>query len=153
MDEISRFLKDEADNFQSAVTTTEQLTYTGSFDPHLQPIVTLREGKAEKPLGMSAYAKQISPTGYDWGFYGAGPIALAHSLLAHQFGIPIADEYAWEFAKDIINHLHSDQPHLSGKQWEMSRAEVEDWREHTKGTLPGDDWKESYTDYLVEKYK
>lgn len=42
-----------------------------------------------QPLPMTDLAQRKSPSGFEWGFGGSGPAALAHSILVHEFG---ADE-------------------------------------------------------------
>jgi hypothetical protein len=59
-------------------------------------------------LPMTTHARLLSPTGYNWGYGGSGPRALAHSVLSYVIGIHFADKLFEQFEQDIIKKLPMD---------------------------------------------
>lgn len=73
-----------------------------------QTTVTVEYGKSSRPLRSSVLGKNKSPCGFNWGYGGSGPAALAHSILInilkpeHRY---TADTIYQEFKREIIATL------------------------------------------------
>src|SRR5687768_3264600 len=61
------------------------------------------------PLRPTKRAEQLAPRGYDWGTPGAGTDALAHAMLAREFGTQVADAHYEAFARDVLDSLPRGQ--------------------------------------------
>lgn len=53
---------------------------------------------------------EISPTGFRWGYGGAGPARTAWAVLEHVFGEEFADEHAHDFKDNVVANLPFDEP-------------------------------------------
>jgi|FLYK01.1.fsa_nt_gi hypothetical protein len=84
-----------------------------------------------EPLPMSDLARRKSPTGYEWGYGGSGPSALAHSILTYEFGEQVADRHFQEFKRDIVGAFPRDQ---GGSEWTLTSAEIRAWL-HSRNLL------------------
>lgn len=73
------------------------------------------------PLRATAVAERHSPTGFEWGYGGSGPAALAHSILI-ECGVPeeVADRLYQRFKAKVVAGL----PPTS---WGMLDCDVRDW--------------------------
>lgn len=88
----------------------------------------------DKPLKMTNEGRQSS-SAFNWGYGGSGPYALAHSMLAHLFGVSKANMWASEFKWDVVMSLtHSEPfklPYAEVRAWmkekEMDNGEYADW--------------------------
>lgn len=72
-------------------------------------------------LQMSKLAASKSPTGFNWGYGGSGPAALAHSILTDATNVVLADEFYQEFKRDRIATLPQNEP------WSMDREDILSW--------------------------
>ncbi len=70
------------------------------------------------PLRLSQRGRQHSPDGFEWGYGGSGPAALAHSILTYEYGAAVADEHYQQFKWDIIANLDQDAP------WTLTSADL-----------------------------
>lgn len=75
-----------------------------------------------KPLRRTREAFLASPTGMSFGYAGSGCYATAHSMLAHLFGLKVADRYAMQFKFDVVANLKPD--------FELPYSEVRAWLKH-----------------------
>lgn len=130
-------------NSSIEITTTFEGKLTDSNDFQ---VWVLGKNSIER-LPLSGYAKQIAPMGYSWDQDKAGQIALAHSILAYQFGVSIADEYAWDFNSEKLKQV------VANPNWKLNGDEISLWVEVKLAAPKEYDWKQDYADYLTEKHK
>lgn len=100
-------------------------------------------------LPITATAKRVSPLGFEWGYGGSGPHALANAILAYELTAMLGKEGAEQVADDLdgafksaiiaglprINDGPGDVP-----QWELLGVDVRRWlvdhvKEHYAGIL------------------
>jgi hypothetical protein len=83
----------------------------------------------DAPLPMSARGREHSPSGFEWGYGGSGPAALAHSILSYEVGEDVAHEHYQAFKWKVISQFNRDQ---GGEEWQLTSAEIRRWlEEHT----------------------
>src|SRR5918912_327485 len=70
---------------------------------------------AGQPLPMSQVARALSDS-YEWGYSGAGPLALAHALLAYELGAAIADAEYQAFQEEVVRDLPRGR---GGEEWHL----------------------------------
>jgi len=73
-----------------------------------------------RPLKTSRRAKQHCPNGYNWGYIGLGPKALAHTILCHVAGARTANRLYLAFEREVIAALPR-----SG--WRLTDGDVRSW--------------------------
>lgn len=73
------------------------------------------------PLMMSVEGHRSSSTGFNWGYFGSGPYALAHSILKHTCGKKTADQCAMDFKFEVISELPYGEP------FKLTVATVRQW--------------------------
>ena len=83
--------------------------------------VRVHEGSDFRPLTLTPAARLKSPTGFEWGYVGAGPAALSLSILTDALGRAAKAETLWgQFMDQVVSKLAHDQ-------WELSIKAVLDW--------------------------
>jgi hypothetical protein len=80
----------------------------------------------DQPLLATERARQHSPSGWEWGYGGSGPAALAHALLAGEFDVAVADRYYQQFKWDVVAHFEREQ---GGEEWQLTSADIRAWLE------------------------
>ena len=92
--------------------------------------VDVKHGGEWHPLQMSSRGIQHSPTGFEWGYQGSGPAALAHSMLgacllpAHAH---VADVLYQEFKREWIAPLNRHAPERPDQGWTIDAGKVRHW--------------------------
>lgn len=96
--------------------------------PHIQPLV-LVHSDTEYELPTTEWARHTSPDGFEWGFFGAGPAALAHSVLVDVLGdTDQANRHAHAFKIDVIAQLPRGDLHLPATLiWVLSANDIRRW--------------------------
>lgn len=69
-----------------------------------------------QPLPMTELALRKSPSGFEWGFGGSGPAALAHSILAYEFGEEANEISHQDFKWAVVAELEHTGWTLSSSQ-------------------------------------
>jgi hypothetical protein len=91
------------------------------------------------PLQPTKRAEQLAPRGYDWGTPSLGTDALAHAMLAREFGNQFADAHYEAFARDMLYSLPRGQ---GGEAWRLTSADIQAWQARQRGaagdTVPGE---------------
>ncbi len=87
-----------------------------------------------QPLPMSNLARRESSDGYAWGYAGCGPRALAHSMLAHEFGEAIADRYFEPFTWKVVDGLGYGR---NNEAWRLTSVDLRRWLEQ-RTAIDGD---------------
>lgn len=100
-------------------------TYRGIYIDDDTNQVLISTSKDTSILEPSSFAQVRSPIGFFWGFRGAGPVALAHSLLSNEFGEDIADEFFYQFMQEVIAKLPIKG--ATEVAWELTSQEIESW--------------------------
>jgi hypothetical protein len=93
-------------------------------------VLDCRVEVAGQRLPMSRVARALSD-GYEWGYAGAGPLALAHALLAYELGGAIADAAYQAFQEEVVRELPRER---GGEEWQLSGQQIRDWW-HTRRLL------------------
>jgi len=75
------------------------------------------------PLPMTNLARRMSPTGFEYGYGGSGPAALAHSILYACCGPLAADRWYGEFKWQYVAPAH-------GPCWTIKVGSVREWVRH-----------------------
>jgi Family of unknown function (DUF6166) len=71
-----------------------------------RPIVTVNGERLDPRLDLW----EMSPTGFNWGYGGAGPSQLALAVLAHAAGDQVAMEEWYRFRQEVIKQLDMHRP-------------------------------------------
>jgi hypothetical protein len=95
-------------------------------------VLDCRVEVAGQPLPMSRLARALSD-GYEWGYCGARPLALAHALLVHELGVTIADAAYQAFQDEVVRELPRGR---GGEEWQLTGQQIRDWW-HTRRLLTG----------------
>jgi len=82
-------------------------------------------GEIELPSRYELYAK--SNNGFNWGHNGSGTLQLAFSILYQVSDKKTAQDYAIEYAQDVIRRLNS-------RDWKLSAHDVTEWLALNKKT-------------------
>ena len=79
-----------------------RLMVTTSYQHNMysRPVVTV-DGE---PLPASALAQKKSPDGFEWGYAGSGPAALAHSILTYE----LSQDKPWSLLEQFISDTYQD---------------------------------------------
>lgn len=116
------------------IDTDEAARIAPAFDPvSCEALVIVYsgrvKGKVAKPrkLRMSPVAKNKSPTGFNWGYAGSGPAALAHSILYDCLGEEVADEHYQDFKLAVIACLDPK------KEFLLTEEAIRLWLKNPKG--------------------
>lgn len=83
--------------------------------------IVMSDGSGCAPLPVSQAGRKHSPDGFNWGYGGSGPAALAHSILAYVEGNQTADKLYTRYKSEIIAKI--DQT----SNWEIEVASVKGW--------------------------
>jgi hypothetical protein len=86
-------------------------------------VLDCRVEVAGQPLLMSRVARALSD-GYEWGYCGAGPLALAHALLAYELGVVVADAAYQAFQEEVVRDLPRGR---GGEEWQLTGQQIRDW--------------------------
>jgi Family of unknown function (DUF6166) len=81
-------------------------------------VVTVAEGGQTKPLDPRHDLKQLSATGFEWTYEGAGPAQLALALLADHLG---DDGRAFALYERFMRHLVAELDN----SWELTSADID----------------------------
>ena len=81
-------------------------------------VVTVAEGSQTRPLDPRHDLKQLSTTGFEWTYEGAGPAQLALALLADHLG---DDGRALALYERLMRHLVADLDN----SWELTSADID----------------------------
>ncbi len=99
-----------------------------------EAIVTIEDSEGvEKPLKMTALARQKSPSGFSWGYAGSGPSALAHSMLSLLTTPSQANRYMHDFKEDFLVNLEFPNKNVFYAKdhpvevWEISISDIKLW--------------------------
>ncbi len=89
------------------------------------------------PLPPTELAQSLSPEGYEWGVSGAGrgTQALAHALLAYEFGPAVADSQYQACARGLLAGLPSSG--LAGTAWTLTSADLKAWLDGPQADVHG----------------
>lgn len=98
-------------------------------DTSVDGTVIVENGDDLGPLPMTALARSKSPSGFNWGYGGSGPAALAHSLLADVAGLPIADDQYQYFKSEVVAVWPQE------RDWKYTETEIREWLA-AKGAMP-----------------
>lgn len=85
---------------------------------------TCRVRVNDEVLPMSERARQKSPTGYEWGYSGSGPSALAHSILAFEYNVATADRYLHQLKEWFLSGQPREQ---LGRVWTLNSRDIAYW--------------------------
>jgi Family of unknown function (DUF6166) len=113
-----------------------------------KPLVTVNGKRLDPRFDLHSF----SPTGFSWGYGGAGPSQLGMAVLAHAAGDDIAREEWYRFRQAVIRKLDMQQPFafsaddvaafLGGRRLDASRfirpvrtRKEPGWRESLKQLL------------------
>lgn len=83
-------------------------------------LVTVTTPAGVKDLPMTATGRRHSPGGFEWGYEGSGPAALAHAIVADAIGPERADYLYQGFKRDHVAGFACDS-------WELSEATLQAW--------------------------
>jgi hypothetical protein len=83
----------------------------------------------DQPLPMTTQAKRHSPSGWEWGYGGSGPAAVAHALLACEFGATVADRYYQQFKWEVVARFDREQ---GGEEWQLTSADIQRWLDQAR---------------------
>lgn len=88
--------------------------------PGQTEVVVEGYGGHTRPLQLSARGRFHSPDGFEWGYGGSGPAALAHSILLDAVGSALADSHYMRFKAEVVALLPR-----SG--WRLLQGGVRSW--------------------------
>lgn len=84
-------------------------------------VVLVDTGDEVRHLQPTRFAIHTSPSGFNWGYNGAGPAALAHSILWEALGSDIADREWQTFLREVVSRLPVAKP------WTFSKDRITTW--------------------------
>lgn len=89
------------------------------------------------PLPPTELAQTLSPEGYEWGVdsSGRGTQALAHALLAYEFGPTAADSQYQACARGLVAGLPRAGP--TGTAWTLTSADLKAWLDGRQADVHG----------------
>lgn len=99
-------------------------TYIGLRGPQLPfghggpTVVGVREAASQRTLLKPPEAHMLAE-GFEWGYEGSGPGALAEAILADRLGFTPDPSVSMTFEHDLVSRLPSE--------FELSGTEVDDW--------------------------
>lgn len=94
----------------------------GPKDTADEAVVNVASGSGTRRLPMSARGREKSPDGFNWGYGGSGPSALAHSILTDLTGdSDFADSHFQTFKSEFIATLPQGEP------WTISSEQIVSW--------------------------
>ena len=90
-------------------------------------LVTLDGTPLDWRASLAIY--EISPTGVEWGFSGAGPRQLAHALLLASTDQATADRWCYPFYTEVTSRLPKNR-------WALDAGDILAWIEAAAGQRP-----------------
>lgn len=108
------------------VRTTEQAVYRGPRDPSAQvgdEVEVIVDGES---LDYRYDLLSASPSRFEWGYGGSGPVQLAIATLAHAYDDTFACEHFQQFKEEVVANLPEDS-------WTLTKADLNEWRGEVVG--------------------
>jgi hypothetical protein len=112
--------------------------YTGRRGPQ-GCLVWVIDGNGErKPLNPRLELRNLSPTGFEWGYGGSGPAQLALVILAEHLGDDRAALNRYQrFKWACIAQIRSASWSLSNEEIDNCRAQLSEQQEDTESSTDG----------------
>lgn len=85
------------------------LCFVGVREAGLAVVYVYENGRNTGHLEASVFAQTKSPTGFEWGYDGSGPSALAHSIIVRCTADEVAADQLWMTFRERVVSLFPEE--------------------------------------------